>query len=99
MAKRIKARRAYQLEFTRSGDGHTVKYGEPVTSLAACAALLDKAEVEWQEWFDKYSDNDYEPLEGQAEWLDHYEGCDVYARCTDGRLYAFNDEDGWDLIS
>ncbi len=79
----------YQLIIVRSGDGAEFEYGIAVPTLAHCADLINKLDKEFVKW----EENGFPKLEANNP-LTHYEGCDIYARSSNGAEFSWPGEEG-----
>jgi hypothetical protein len=82
----------FQVEMVVSGSGEVRPYGPKVATLEECTKVVLEMDRKWDELYKATSE---QPRE---EWvkaitdigLDIYEGCDLYARHDDGRLFSLD---------
>jgi hypothetical protein len=83
----------FQVEMVVSGSGEVRPYGPKVATLEECTNIVAEMDKKWDELYKATAE------QPQEEWvkaikdvgLDVYEGCDLYARHDDGRLYSLDD--------
>jgi hypothetical protein len=95
----------FQVEMVVSGSGEVRPYGPKVATLEECTKVVLEMDRKWDELYKATSE---QPRE---EWvkaitdigLDIYEGCDLYARHDDGRLFSLDgafpdDKQKWEYM-